>query len=84
MHEHLYNYKAKVVSVHDGDTCTVDIDLGLRTWVHGEKARLVRINTPELTGMQKQAGLTARDFLKSLIDGKEIHLQTIKDRQEGR
>jgi micrococcal nuclease len=82
MHEHLYNYKAKVVSVYDGDTCTVDIDLGLRTWVHDEKLRLFRINAPELTGVQKPAGLAARDFLRSLIDGKEIHIQTIKDRQE--
>ncbi|MGH7600836.1 MAG: thermonuclease family protein [bacterium] len=82
MHEHLYNYKANVVSVYDGDTCTVDIDLGMRTWVHGEKLRLFRINAPELTGVQKPAGLAARDFLRGMIAGKEIHLQTIKDKQE--
>ena len=82
MHEHLYNYKAKVVSVYDGDTCTVDIDLGMRTWVHEERLRLFRINAPELTGAQKPAGLAARDFLRGLINGKEIHLQTIKDKQE--
>jgi hypothetical protein len=27
----LYHYKAKVTSVYDGDTCTVDIDLGIHT-----------------------------------------------------
>jgi micrococcal nuclease len=82
MHEYLYNYLAKVVSVYDGDTCTVDIDLGLRTWVHHEKLRLNRINAPEVTGVEKPAGLASRDFLRGLIEGKEIHLQTIKDRQE--
>jgi micrococcal nuclease len=82
MHEYLYNYLAKVVSVYDGDTCTVDIDLGLRTWVHNEKLRLSRINAPEVTGVEKPAGLASRDFLRSLIEGKEIHLQTIKDRRE--
>jgi hypothetical protein len=33
MEHKLYHYKAHVVDVYDGDTCTVDIDLGLSTWV---------------------------------------------------
>ncbi|MDZ7288585.1 MAG: thermonuclease family protein [candidate division KSB1 bacterium] len=83
MHElNLYNYRAKVVSVYDGDTCNVDIDLGLRTWIHNEKLRLARIDAPELTGIERPAGLAARDFLRSLIQGKDVHIQTIKDRQE--
>jgi micrococcal nuclease len=40
MEHTLYNYKAVVTSVYDGDTCTVDIDLGLHTWIRGEKSRL--------------------------------------------
>jgi len=82
MQENLYHYRARVVSVYDGDTCTVDIDLGLHAWIHEEKLRLARINAPELAGEERPAGLAARDFLKSLIDGQEIHLQTIKDRRE--
>lgn len=31
MESSLYHYKAKVVSVYDCDTCTVDMDLGLHT-----------------------------------------------------
>jgi len=31
MENALYHYKAIVVEVYDGDTCTVDIDLGLHT-----------------------------------------------------
>jgi len=78
----LYHYKAKVTSVYDGDTCTVDIDLGLHTWVSGEKIRLNRINAPELKGSDKAKGLKSRDFLRSKIDGKEIVIQTIKDAKE--
>jgi micrococcal nuclease len=48
MEHKLYHYKARVVDVYDGDTCTVDIDLGLSTWIHGEKLRLYRINAPEV------------------------------------
>lgn len=75
----LYHYLAKVVSVYDGDTFTADIDLGLHTWVTGEKIRLNRINAPEVRGSEKAKGLKSRDFLRSKIDGKEIVLQTIKD-----
>jgi len=82
MDENLYHYRACVTEVYDGDTCTVNIDLGLNTWFHGEKVRLYRINTPELRGEERPRGLLARDFLRGLIDGKEILLQTIKDRRE--
>ncbi len=77
----LYRYKAVVRSVYDGDTCTVDIDLGLKTWIHGEKLRLYRINAPEVRGAEQEAGLRARDFLRSQIDDKEVYIQTVKDRK---
>lgn len=76
----LYCYRALVTSVYDGDTCTVDIDLGLKTWLHSEKLRLHRINTPELRGSDREAGLAARDYLRSLIDKKEVLLQTVEDK----
>lgn len=78
----LYHYKAKVTSVYDGDTCTVDIDLGIHTWIQGEKIWLNRINAPELKGSEKVKGLKSRDFLRSKIEGKEITIETIKDKQE--
>ena len=77
----LYRYRATVRSVYDGDTCTVDIDLGLGIWIHGEKLRLYRINAPEVRGPEREAGLRSRDFLRGQIDGKEIYIQTIKDRK---
>jgi micrococcal nuclease len=82
MEQTLYHYKAFVTSVYDGDTCTVDIDLGLSAWIRGEKLRLNRINAPELIGKDKPEGIKSRDFLKSKINGKEITIETIKDRRE--
>lgn len=78
----LYIYKAKVTSVYDGDTITVDIDLGLNTWIVSEKIRLNRINAPELKGNEKAKGLLSRDFLKEQILKKEITINTIKDKKE--
>ncbi|MBM3876529.1 MAG: nuclease [Verrucomicrobia bacterium] len=78
----LFQYRALVTAVYDGDTCTVDIDLGLGVWVRGEKLRLNRINAPEMTGSDAPKGKPARDHLKSLVEGKEVLLQTIKDRRE--
>lgn len=82
MEHTLYHYKAIVTSVYDGDTCTVDIDLGLSTRIRGEKLRLNRINAPEITGKERPGGLKSRDFLKAKINGKEITIETIKDRRE--
>ena len=77
----LFHYKAFVMSVYDGDTCTVNIDLGLGTWLHKEKLRISRINAPELRGKERKEGLKSRDFLRETIDGKEIMIQTIKDKK---
>ena len=82
MERTLYHYKAIVTAVYDGDTCTVDIDLGLNTWIRNEKLRLNRINAPELKGNERAKGLLSRDFLKGKIEGKEIMIETIKDRRE--
>ena len=76
MEEHLFHYRAVVSYVYDGDTVTVDIDLGMKTWVLGEKLRLLRINAPELRGVERPDGLLSRDFLRSQIDGKDIFVQT--------
>jgi len=79
LENYLYHYRANVTSVYDGDTCTVDIDLGLGIWVKGEKIRLYRINAPEVRGEEREDGLKSRDFLRSLIDGKSVVLRTLKD-----
>ncbi len=77
----LFHYQAIVKSVYDGDTCTVDIDLGLNTWIKGEKLRLFGINAPELRGSERPEGLKSRDYLRSLIDGKNILIETYRDKR---
>lgn len=77
----LYHYAAIVVGVYDGDTITVDIDLGLQIWKTGEKLRLWKINTPEMRGEDKEAGTAARDFMRSMVDGKQILVRTILDKR---
>lgn len=78
----LYHYRAVVTGVFDGDTCTVDVDLGMKTWIRGEKLRLNRINAPEMSGTTKVAGTAARDYLRNLILDKRVIVQTFKDAQE--
>ena len=79
--KYLYHYRAIVSSVYDGDTVHVDIDLGLSTWIRGEKIRLARIDAPEIRGEERPEGLRSKKFLADLILGKEILLVTIKDRK---
>lgn len=81
MEKTLYHYKAIVTAVYDGDTCTVEIDLGLHVKISGEKIRLARINAPEVRGVQRPQGLIARDFLRNLILDKEVFIQTLKDKR---
>lgn len=43
---HLYHYRARLVSVYDGDTIRVDLDLGMGIWRNNIALRLYGINTP--------------------------------------
>lgn len=78
---YLYHYRARVEKVYDGDTITVDIDLGLKTVIKGEKLRFNRINAPEMRGDEKEDGTEARDYLRERILGKEIFVETIQDKK---
>ena len=53
----LYHYVADVTAVYDGDTITVDLDLGLGVWRHDQTIRLWKIDTPELHGPDRDRGL---------------------------
>ena len=74
-----YLYKAQVVGVYDGDTITVDIDLGMDTWKKNVKLRLARIDTPEVRGQEKERGKEVRDYVRDLILNKEVTIKTLKD-----
>ena len=77
----MYEYFAKVVKVYDGDTITVDVDLGFGVWLRKQKIRLVGINTPEVRGEEREEGLKSRDWLREKILDKQITLRTAKDRK---
>ena len=63
-----YHYAAKVLAAHDGDTVTLELDLGL--WIRRiEKLRLHGIDTPEVVGAGKAAGLKAKAALIRLLAG---------------
>ena len=49
----LYEYRAVVTKVYDGDTITADVDLGFNTWRHDESLRLVGIDAPEMRGNER-------------------------------
>ena len=49
----LYTYKARCVSVYDGDSITLDIDLGFNHWMLNQKIRLLGIDTPEIRGPER-------------------------------
>jgi len=83
--ETLYHYRAVIKEVIDGNSVAADIDLGFSVWRHGETLGLARIGAPAPSGDTQAAGEAARDFLKNLIEGKEVLIHSIVDpEQEGR
>jgi micrococcal nuclease len=42
----MYQYKAIITKVVDGDTVDVDIDLGFEVWLRNQRIRLYGIDTP--------------------------------------
>lgn len=82
----MYEYKAKVIRIIDGDTIEVELDLGFDTY-RREKIRLLRVNTAEIYGVKKEsakyaAGQVATDFTKTWISetNSNITLKTEKDK----
>jgi len=66
----MYEYKAKVLRVVDGDTVDVDIDLGFGIWMHKERVRMMGIDTPESRTrdkVEKAFGLASKNRLKELL-----------------
>lgn len=73
-----YVRQAVIVRVIDGDTITVDLDLGFRVWFR-ETVRLAGIDAPEMRGANKTAGLAAKEFLESLLSaGRPVTIQSRK------
>lgn len=77
----MYEYKAKIKDVHDGDTVTAVVDLGFRTQIE-IKIRFYGINAPELKGDTKNKAILSKNRVIELILNKEVIIKTRKDKQE--
>lgn len=75
----MYEYKAIITKVYDGDTLTAEIDLGFKMWAKKVKLRLVGVDTPEIRTkdpVEKELAIKARDRVRELCLGKEVIVKT--------
>ena len=77
----MYDYQAQVLTVHDGDTLKLRVDLGFS--IHDDMTvRLAGINAPELaTPEGKAAQAFAEGWVKAHASP-NVGVRTQKDRQE--
>jgi micrococcal nuclease len=84
----MYEYKATIVKVVDGDSIYVDIDLGFDVWLRNQSIRLYGIDTPECRQKDKARkahGLLAKAYVqKALIVGRTYALTTKEKGKFGR
>lgn len=77
-----FKYNAVIKEVYDGDTVTIDLDLGFYIHVFNQKFRLLYVDAPELRGKSKERGILSRDALRDKILGKNVIIQTYKDSKD--
>jgi len=79
----MYEYKAKVLKVVDGDTADVDIELGFDIVLKKQRVRFMGIDTPESRTsdeVEKIYGNMSKDFVKGFLKvGEYVTLKTFKD-----
>jgi micrococcal nuclease len=81
----MYEYKAELIRVIDGDTLELNIDLGFGIKFK-ERVRLAGINTPEIFSVKKESdeykkGMEAKIFVENMLRSKDIVIQTEKDKK---
>jgi len=79
----MYEYKAVVTRIIDGDTFEANIDLGFKTYQQ-QTFRLKGVDTPEVYGAEKARGLKASDVVERMILGKEVIIRSEKSGSFGR
>lgn len=78
----MYEYKATLLKVVDGDTVDVDIDLGFGVCLRNQRVRIKGIDTPESrtkNKIEKLFGIAAKNRLEQLLT-KDVVLKTFKDK----
>ena len=71
-----------VTRVVDGDTIYGDIDLGFNFGARKMEFRLAEVNTPEIKGANRTAGLAAKEYVEGKVLNKEVCILTKKDSKE--
>lgn len=85
----LYNYKATITNVVDGDTVDAIIDVGFHS-TRKERLRLssiekgVMLDAFEIRGPERPKGLLAKKFAEEILLGKEFIIHTEKSDVFGR
>ena len=78
----MYQYKASLNRIIDGDTIDVNIDLGFDVKIK-QRVRLYGINTPEVRTKdlkEKEKGIEATEYLKKILQRTFI-IQTILNKR---
>jgi micrococcal nuclease len=80
----MYRYLAELIRVVDGDTIDFKVDLGFKI-TQEMRVRLNAIDTPEIRGAAKIAGIQAKQFVEAELRGARIiAIQTYKVGHFGR
>jgi micrococcal nuclease len=82
----MYEYKATVKRVIDGDSLVLDIDLGFYMFMNETKIRLYGLDTPEMNSedplLRLQAVLATRYLYDNLPVGSKVTIKTVLDKRE--
>lgn len=75
----MYEYRAKVDNIVDGDTLDLEVDLGFT--IFGDfRVRLLGVNAPETRGKDKyEAGFRTKEIVTEELLGKYIIIKSKKD-----
>jgi endonuclease YncB( thermonuclease family) len=82
----IYTYAAHVDRVVDGDTIDLTISLGFDIYIK-ERVRLFGVDTPETrtrNKKEKEAGLKAKNYVKTLLENTDIRISTEEKGKFGR
>ena len=79
----IYEYKAKLHRIVDGDTVWLEVDLGFNVRVTLD-FRLEGINTPEVVGTTKVAGMASKAELERLLGLGPLRIVSTKTEKYGR
>jgi micrococcal nuclease len=83
----MYEYKATVTRVVDGDTFYAEVDLGFYVYTK-ISFRLSNIDTAEIfrpsNALEREHGFAAKAFLESLILNKQVLIKSYKTEKYGR